>query len=49
MPENKIKNTKNVEEREGDFGQTIQDGWAHCWAPETGDVRQETGYVRQEM
>ena len=48
MPENKIKNTKNVEEREGDCGQTIQDGWAHCCAPETGDVRQDTSDRKRE-
>ena len=30
------------EEIEGDCGQIIKHCWAHCWAPETGDVRQET-------
>ena len=37
-----LKNQKlNFEEREGDCGQTMKHSWAHCWAPETGDVRQE--------
>ena len=38
----------NFDEREGDCGQTIQDSWAQCWAPEKEDERQETGDRRQE-